>query len=225
MQWFRMYAEFLTDPLIRLLSFEDQRHFVAALCMKASGVLDKEYASETTRREVIASLVGLNDEPTATGGKSALEEANRRLRNRGLVDESWQPINWNKRQFESDSSADRVRKWRERHSNVSVTLPLRTRTDTEQIQKQNREEGLIGAPMGLNREAFEKYSGYRDSLGKPLAPASLLAAQRKLAAFGDKQSEVVEQTMANGWVGLFHVKPNGKPKRTWRPGPEDSGPC
>ena len=33
------------------------------------------------------------------------------------MDENWQPINWNKRQFISDSSTDRVRRFREKKSN------------------------------------------------------------------------------------------------------------
>jgi len=38
--------------------------------------------------------------------------------------------NWNKRQFESDSSTDRVREFRDRYSNVTVTPPD-TDTDTD----------------------------------------------------------------------------------------------
>ena len=71
----------------------DQRHFVAALCMKSQGVTDKRYASVTVRRNVISSLIGLSAE-AAQGGLCALDQANERLRSLGLVDEDWQPINW-----------------------------------------------------------------------------------------------------------------------------------
>jgi hypothetical protein len=127
-----MYSEFLTDPVIRLLSFEDQRHFVAVLCMKCSGVLDKIYTTPGLRTEIISSLIGLAHEPPQGGDVSALERANKRLRDRGLIDEHWQPVNWDKRQFQSDTSAARTRKWRERHSDVTVTR--QSRADTEQIQ-------------------------------------------------------------------------------------------
>src|ERR1051326_6574149 len=106
-----MYAEFLTDPVITMLSFDDQRHFVAVLCMKASGVLDKEYVSEDLRLSVISSLMGLSSESAVTGSKSALDEVHRRLKCRGLVDDTWQPVNWDKRQFQSDSGAERMRRW------------------------------------------------------------------------------------------------------------------
>lgn len=141
--WFRMYGEFLTDPLIRLLSFEDQRHFIAALCMKSQGVTDKRYASVTVRRNVISSLIGLSAE-VPQGGVCALDQANERLRALGLIDAEWQPINWDKRQFQSDhvdkTAAERMRRYRA-NRNVTPVTPVvtavdqnryRTDTDTEQ---------------------------------------------------------------------------------------------
>lgn len=142
--WFRMYGEFLTDPLIRLLSFEDQRHFIAALCMKASGVTDKCYASVTVRVTVISSLIGLSKEPGADG-QSALDKANERLKSLGLVDDNWQPINWNKRQFQSDhtdkTSAERMRRMRaKKRSTVTGDVTVTRVTPVEQIQNRTDTE-------------------------------------------------------------------------------------
>jgi hypothetical protein len=140
MQWFRMYAEFISDPLIRMLSFDDQRHFVATLCLKASGALDKAYPSPEIRRAVIAQLIGLNADEI--GGTNALDAANARLRKLGLVNEEWQPTNWAKRQFQSDhadrTAAERMRRYRSKRNVTDVTpdvTALDTDTDTDTEKK------------------------------------------------------------------------------------------
>ncbi len=63
---------------------------------------------------------------------------------------------------------------------------------------------------GLNPIAWAEWLTYRREIRKPLKPASMLAAQRKLAAFGPDQAAVVEQSKANAWVGMFPVKHQGK---------------
>jgi Helix-turn-helix domain len=67
-------------------------------------------------------------------------------------------------------------------------------------------------PSNLNVEAWHRWVKYRKQIRKPIHPASWLGAQRKLAAFGPDQAAVVEQSIANGWQGLFPLKTEGKPK-------------
>lgn len=209
MQWFRMYGEFLTDPLVRLLSFEDQRHFIGALCMKCLGVLDKEYATEDVRRQVLSSLLGLSAS-AASASISAFDQANERLRTLGLVDEHWQPLNWEKRQFPSDHSdptgAERQRRYRDRQKTVTpVTRDVTALEQSRTEQKENRTECDTVTP-GLDPLAWKTWLTYRKSIGKPIKPASIPAAQRKLSGYGTSQAEVVEQSVANGWQGLFELK-------------------
>lgn len=104
--WFRFYTEFLTDAKITLLAFEDQRHYVAALCLKGKGVLDADYPNESYRERIIAKYLGLDPVSAA--------EAKRRLMEPGLVDSAWHPIKWDARQFASDSSSDRVKRFRDK---------------------------------------------------------------------------------------------------------------
>lgn len=68
---------------------------------------------------------------------------------------------------------------------------------------------IITEPSGLDRNAWSTWFEYRKQIRKPLKPASILAAQRKLAAFGSDQAAVVEQSIANGWQGLFSMKNGG----------------
>jgi len=53
--WFKFHHEFATDPVVQLLSFEDQRHFIVLLCLKANGALDRNYGNSRTRQRVILS--------------------------------------------------------------------------------------------------------------------------------------------------------------------------
>lgn len=63
---------------------------------------------------------------------------------------------------------------------------------------------------GVDPEAWDKWMAYRKQIRKPLKPASIPAAQKALAAFGTDQSAVVEQSIANGWTGLFELKTGGQ---------------
>lgn len=65
---------------------------------------------------------------------------------------------------------------------------------------------------GLDVEAWVRWEKYRREIRKPIKPASLLAAQRQLAGYGEFQSQVVEQSIANGYQGLFELKGNGNGK-------------
>lgn len=133
--WFRMYSEFAGDPVIQSLAFEDQRHYIILLCLKCNGTLDREIADSQRERIIIRGL-GLDH---VTAG-----EAKRRLSEVGLIDEAWQPIGWDKRQFVSDISTGRVRKYRNNNEsgNVSetfhVTVPETDQNRTDKDTEQNR---------------------------------------------------------------------------------------
>lgn len=47
---------------------------------------------------------------------------------------------------------------------------------------------------------------YRKSIGKALKPASIEAAQESMIKFGKDQAAVVENSIANGYQGLFALK-------------------
>lgn len=130
MPWFRFYTRFRTDPAVQMLAFEDQRHFTIAMCLKGEGILDKEYPTEQVRSRVICVALGLD--------AAAAGEANRRLREAGLVDAQWQPLAWDKNQFVSDhNAADRKRAERQRKRDMSQDVTATRRdshgldTDTE----------------------------------------------------------------------------------------------
>ena len=148
MAWFRLYNEALDDEKLRLLAFEDRWHFVALLCCKSKGLLDSSDSHELMLRKIALKL-GLSTRE--------LDEVARRLAEVGLIDrDTLQPLAWDERQFQSDASTDRVRKFRERQKqagnaakqpcNVSVTVQ-ETETDTE-TEKEPPLPPTGGAPDG-----------------------------------------------------------------------------
>ena len=58
---------------------------------------------------------------------------------------------------------------------------------------------------GLNPVAWSKWLEYRKVIGKPIKPISQEAAARQLAAYGTEQGAVVDQSIGNGWQGLFDL--------------------
>ena len=132
MQWFRMYSEAVDDEKLRLLSFEDRWHFIAILCCKSAGIIDE--GGPLMRRKLAVKL-GLD--------LSTFEEVVRRLAEVELIDrETVQPMAWDRRQFQSDNSTERVREHRERVKqarNVSATPPETEAESEAESEEEERE--------------------------------------------------------------------------------------
>ena len=94
--------------------------------------------------------------------------------------------------------------------------------EQEQQQERRKKNGAV-APVvqpevpvsvpGLNEEVWYRWVAYRKSIGKPLRPVSFLSAAVDLAKHGANQAAVVEQSVAQGWQGLFPLKGDGKPTK------------
>lgn len=104
------------------------------------------------------------------------------------------------------------------NDNPEVTKPLRDRYESvtkfrKSVTPETETETETDAcardpdpPPGLDVVAWERWVTYRREIRKPVKPASVQAAQRKLAAYGADQAAVVEQSIANSWAGLFDLK-------------------
>jgi hypothetical protein len=115
MRWLRLWTDIIDDEKLGLLAFEDRWHYVALLCMKRRGMLDVREAKEMRDRKVGIKL-GLGD--------ADRDSLRRRLIDVVLIDEKWQPVGWNKRQFSSDSDPTATERQR-RHRLRSVTRDSR----------------------------------------------------------------------------------------------------
>lgn len=127
--WFRMYSEFATDPKVQMLSEADQRRLTMLFCLRCNGHV-------TLQDTEVTFLLRITD--------SEWEQTKSNFIDKGFIDSDNKILNWDKRQFVSDSSKNRVAAYRERkkqQSNGDVTLQKRksnaidTDTDTDTEQK------------------------------------------------------------------------------------------
>ena len=100
--WLRLYGDTVDNEKIRLLAFEDRWHFIALLCVKRQGILGSN-PNLLTRKISVKLGIQLRE----------LDEVKRRLMEVELIDENFNPIGWEEKQYKSDSSTERTRKYRE----------------------------------------------------------------------------------------------------------------
>lgn len=200
-----MYTDAVDNPKLKLLAFEDRWHYVAFCCLKRTGLLDKPDNPNLERLIAVKLGVQLRE----------LDEIKRRLMDVDLLADDFSPVNWEERQYVSDNSTERVRKHRankakrgtKREGNVSVTPP---ETDTESDTEEEK-----APPASLNLAAWSDYVAHRRELkAKPLTKRGASMAMNKLARFShDEQQAAVDQSIENGWTGLFPEKQREKTER------------
>lgn len=149
--WFRMYSEAIDDEKLRLLAFEDRWHYIAILCCKSKGLINPD---DPLLMRKLAVKLGLD--------MRSLEEVLRRLAEVGLIDqETADPLGWDDRQFQSDSSSARVKTYREkmkRQCNVSVTAQeADTETDSKPTSSLRSEgEQVADSPKADQEKLFDE---------------------------------------------------------------------
>lgn len=123
--WFRTYSGIIDNDKIRLVAFEDRWHFIGILACKAQGILDIDAPNQMMRRRVAIKL----------GVQGAeLDEISRRLAEVDLINKkSLQPLGWDRRQYRSDNSTERVRKHRENNESCNVTSPFPKHPDAATV--------------------------------------------------------------------------------------------
>lgn len=96
--WFRMYSEFSHDPKVQMLSEVMQRRYVMLMCMRCSNV------TVTLHETEIAFHLRIDADQLAATKDIFIAK--------GFINDKWDLLNWDKRQFVSDTSASRVAKHR-----------------------------------------------------------------------------------------------------------------
>ena len=132
-RWFRMYAEFASDPKVQMLSECYQRRYMMLLCLRCSN-------GDVTLQDTEVAFQLRIDEAEWVKTKDILIDKN-------LINKRNQPVAWDKRQFASDTSAERVAAHRARQkqqSNVTVTTPEKEK------EKESKKEADINTLDGFD---------------------------------------------------------------------------
>jgi hypothetical protein len=157
-RWFRMYDDVINDPKVMKLPEATRWHWVAVLCAASKNGGKVPPAAE------LAFLLRMTDQRAA----SLVAE----LLRAGLLDKvdgGFVPHNWEGRQYKSDGSTERVKRFRERQRNVSGNVsPAVSETgpeaEAEAEQKQSRaDEAPRAAQVNLVEEALR--ADLREVLG------------------------------------------------------------
>jgi len=163
-RWFRLYDDTINDPKILKLPEATRWHWVAMLCIASKNeghlpplddVAIQLRTSPAKATEIIATLVkaGLLDK-TETG---------------------FAPHNWNGRQYKSDVSTERVKRFRNGKRNVSSNVsetPPETEAETEAEKKETRD-----ALSSRDFDAF--WLAWPNKVGKPAALKAFLSAHKR----------------------------------------------
>lgn len=164
-RWWRAYDEAVDDPKLLLLSDRQHRAWFNLMCIASV------YDGTLPDIKVIAVKLRMS-QPKA-------EAICRELRDAGLLDVTETgvtPHNWNARQFKSDVSTDRVKRFRNGQRNVSETPPDNRvqRTETEKKEKVFRTVAVATRPD--RDESFEEFwKAYpKRKGGNPKSPAKKL---------------------------------------------------
>ncbi|MFZ8920806.1 MAG: hypothetical protein ACO20P_15235 [bacterium] len=199
-----------------MLAFEDRWHFIAIMACHSQ---ELGGGDEFFERSLAIKLgVQLRE----------LEEIQRRLMDVNLIDANWIPIGWDDRQFLSDNSKARVKKYREkqrlsksvtevkRDCNVTVTVQdTDTDTDTEQKQNKsisNQEKKIIlarVAALGIDSDLWTEYLKTRKRLkatNTPRGLRTLLSRIEKFVSQGRDATAMIEEANAQGWKTVYEPK-------------------
>lgn len=161
--WFRLYSEFADDPKVQMMPEVMQRRLIMLMCDRCKGV--------TVSERHMAFHWRISD--------AALAETKALFVESGFIDDDWNLLNWDKRQFQSDSSTVRTRQYRERHrtsrkrhSDIDATKSDVLDTDTEPDAE--KEKPLVhGAsadgpvekdPDALIYEQYPRKEGHRAAI-------------------------------------------------------------
>lgn len=134
MPWFRFYKEFAGDPKVQSMGEKFQRRLVMLFCLQCDESLHK-----------------LKEEEIAFSLRISIEELNETFelfQEKGFIDYDDEGTilveNWNKRQFKSDNSTQRVRKYRERKRNVPETAKSKETEQKKNILSKEKVEEIVG---------------------------------------------------------------------------------
>ena len=192
--WFRLYSEFAHDPKVQMLSEAMQRRYVMLMCLRCSETL------ETLHETEIAFQLRLSAEE--------LDETKKLFISKNFIDKHWNLLNWDIRQFVSDSSTMRVAKHRNKKkqlSNADETLQKRssnaidTDTDKKQIQIQSNKATVVATPIGVSDSVWQEFVSHRKSKKARVTQLVIDGIQKEASIAGWSLEDALKETIVRNW--------------------------
>lgn len=197
--WFRLYADLLNDPKVQNLDGDLFKSWINILCIASAneGILPPI--------DDIAFALRMD--------KNGAETVVERLHNATLIDRvnggpnGWHyaPHGWRKRQYKSDSSTDRVKRFRKRSSNGDVTPPeTETDTETDNIARKalSGRDRPMECPADVTATAWQDFLKLRKAKRAPITETALSTIRREAGKAGWELQAALEECVARGWQGF-----------------------
>ena len=151
-RWFRFYDDAINDPKLLKLSDRMHRAWVGLLCIASKN------EGQLPAMEDCALMLRLQPERMAEALVSVVGA--------GLLDRdgaTLSPHKWNVRQYKSDVSTERVKRFRQHPRNAAETPP-----ETEHTEQNRTERGTAGSIEVLDEQALAAWDAYGiATTGKP----------------------------------------------------------
>jgi hypothetical protein len=134
-----------------------------------------------------------------------LDETKKLFISKNFIDKHWNLLNWDKRQFVSDSSTMRVAKHRQKkkqEGNANETLQklpsnaIDTDTDKNQIQKRTT---AVATPEGVSDSVWQEFKSLRKAKKAPITQRAIDALTNEANKAGWTLEKALEECVVRGW--------------------------
>ena len=200
-RWFRFYDDAVNDPKVQRLAGEKFKAWVNLLCLasKHGGKLPPLTDIAFTLRLSEDKISAILNEFCAAGLLDPVEVDGAPM--------SYEPHNWSGRQFKSDVSNERVKRYRQRKCNVTDTVtvtPPETDTETEQ-KKDAAPTGaqVVPFPPDPEKTFFDQAAHYLGKSGRSLAGALLKAKGGNIPAAHSALLTAVQKSQPREYLGAI----------------------
>ncbi len=153
MTWFRFYSDWRTNPKVKLLSDVLQLRFIDLMCLRCEGEIPGLGLDELSYCLRIS--------------KQDMEDTISALETNGLWSEG-DICNWDRRQYKSDNSNSRVKRFRKRQCNVTVTgSESESDTDSDRRESESDPKSKTRAKPTKKKQEFAKTLLLRHGMDVP----------------------------------------------------------
>ena len=195
--WFRLYAEFAHDPKVQMLSEIDQRRFIVVMCLRCCN------GSVTLHDSEVAFQLRISDNEWMTT-KALLLAKN-------LIGDDNKPVAWEKRQFDSDTSNERVSRYREKRKqerNVTVT-PMKqkcngieTEKETEGEKKKRYDAQAHLLKLGVSISVVDDWLQLRKQKKAAVTATAIRGIETEADKAGMSLEKALSECCSRGWTGF-----------------------
>jgi len=205
MDWFRCYSEFATDAKVQIMPEHMQRRLIMLFCLRCSNALATLHETE------LCFALRISEQE--------LQETKELFIKKDFIDDAWNILSWDRRQYISDTSTERSRRHREkkrsnmqRPCNVAATPPEQNRTehniaDTEQKKRVKAVALPLPDWLPLNEwNGFLEVRKKKNKVPTDLAIQMLIVKLDELRKKGHDPAAVIDQSIINSWSGFFEIK-------------------